>query len=100
MRVVYIHARPHGHPLHDKYGKSVASETIFRDFKIRWHDLHVSSFKRYLSWIFCAFSFPKKNLYDVFYSDGLVYFLVIMRKFGLIKKRQKLIGLIDDETLY
>ena len=100
MQVVYIHARPHGHPLHDKYGKSVATDTIFRDFKIRWHDVEVSAVKRYLSWIICAFSFPKKKSYDVFYSDGLVYFLVIMRKLCLIKKTQKIIGLIDDETLY
>jgi glycosyltransferase involved in cell wall biosynthesis len=100
MKVIYIHARPQGHPLHHKYGMSVACADIFRDFKIRWHDVNVPAWKRYLSWIVCAFAFPGKRKYDVFYSDGLVYFLVIMRKIRLISKRQKLIGLIDDETLY
>lgn len=100
MKIIYIHARPHGHPLHNEYGKSVASESIYRDFKIRWHDIKSFALSRYLSWVVCAFSFPNKKGYDVFYSDGLVYFLVIMRKLKLINKNQKIIGLLDDETLY
>jgi glycosyltransferase involved in cell wall biosynthesis len=100
--IAYIHARPHGHPLHERYAKSINPTTYhYIDFLIRWHDIRTTRIKRYLSWILCAIFFPSKKKYRIFYSDGMVHFLIIMKVFRLIKpSEQKLVSLQGDETLY
>lgn len=99
-KVAYIHARPHGHPIHEAYANSLQPDRYFIDFILRWHDKQRLAIVRYMSWIFCALFFPNKKKYDVFYADGPVHFLAIMKFLGLIGKNQKLIFLLADETLY
>jgi glycosyltransferase involved in cell wall biosynthesis len=100
IKTAYIHARPFGHPIHKAFAESLNPENYFIDFILRWHDKNSFPLKRYLSWILCALFFPEKKKYNVFYTDGLVYFPVLMKILGLIDKNQKVIGLMDDETLY
>lgn len=100
-QVIYIHARPQGHPTHKKYGDTVASDSIFYDYLVRWHDKECSTIRKVISWFGCALFFKNKRKYGVFYTDGITYFPVIMKKLGLINSsRQKLISLQGDEMLY
>lgn len=98
--IAYIHARPQGHPIHEAYANSLQPDRYFIDFALRWHDVQRPAIVRYLSWFLCALLFPNKRKYDVFYADGPVHFLAIMRFLGLISKRQKIVYLMADETLY
>ena len=101
LKVAYIEGRPHGHPTHSAYANSVHSTFHHLDFKLRYHDVpNASRFKRYLSWIICAFTFPKRKSYDVFLSEEAYFMLGLMKKIGLISKKQKLIAIMGTHTLY
>jgi glycosyltransferase involved in cell wall biosynthesis len=95
-----IHGRPSGHPLHKKYGESISAEFIPVDFILRWHDNNSSSIRKYLSWFLCAVFFPNKKKYDVFLCEGPHLMVALMKCLSIIKKHQKVILLLGDETLY
>lgn len=100
-KVAYVEGRPSSHPTHAAYAQSVNSAFHFVDFNLRYHDKpKASALKRYLSWFVCAFTFPKRRSYDVFLSEEAYFMLGIMRKFGLISKKQKLIAIMGSHTLY
>ncbi len=100
-KVAYVEGRPLSHPTHAAYAQSVNSKFHFVDFNLRYHDKPDSSaFKRYLSWFVCAFTFPGRRSYDVFLSEEAYFMLGIMKKFGLISKKQKLIAIMGSHTLY
>lgn len=101
LRTVFVHGRPSGHPIHDKYAKLVNADFCFSDHKLRWNDIeNVSKIKRTLSWIVCAFAFPNKKSYNIFFSEGVRESLVIMKWLKLFRKDQKLIALMANENLY
>jgi glycosyltransferase involved in cell wall biosynthesis len=99
-KVAFIHGRPTPHPIHTKIGKAVNSDFFYVDFKLRWHDRNTNPFKRYLSWFYCAVSFPRKSKYNVFFSEGLHIPPVIMKVLKLIRKDQKIVALLANEVLY
>ena len=39
IKTAYIEGRPHSHPTHDAYAKSVNSTFHFVDVKLRYHDV-------------------------------------------------------------
>ena len=98
-KVLYLHGRPAPHKLHGRFAKSVGSEFEFVDFKLRWQDKNRSRLYIILSWIVCAFAYPRKK-YDYFLIDNLHMAPILMKKLGLIKKRQKLIVHMGSHTLY
>lgn len=101
IKTAYIEGRPHSHPTHAAYAKSVDSIFHFVDFKLRYHDiLNSSAIKRYMSWLVCALFFPKRNSYDVFLSEEAYFMLGLMKKLGLMSKRQKLFAIMGSHTLY
>ncbi len=98
--VVFIHGRPAAHPLHFFLARSVHADFQFVDFMLRWHDRNCSRLRRYLSWLLCAFFFPRKGKYDVFLSEGPHFLPVIMKRLGLLAKGQKIAALMGNETLF
>lgn len=101
IKTAYIHARPQGHPTHKMYADSLNPDQFYYDYLIRWHDKKAGVLKKLLSWVACALFFPGKKKYQVFYSDGITYFPVLLKKLFLInRKSQKLIALQGDETLF
>jgi len=101
IKTAYIEGRPHGHPLHTAYASSVGSVFHHVDFKLRYHDVPgASALRRYMSWLLCAFTFPKRGSYDVFLSEEAYFMVGLMRKLGLISKKQKLIAIMGSHTLY
>ncbi len=99
-KVAYIHGRPAAHPMHVKFAKSVDADFHFVDFKMRWQDKNKSVLYRAVSWIVCAFSFPSKKKYDIFLVDNLHFFPVLMKVFGLLGKKQKIVVHLGSHTLY
>jgi glycosyltransferase involved in cell wall biosynthesis len=101
IKVVYVHGRPSGHPIHDEYARLLHSDFCFTDHKIRWHDVkNVSKFRRLLSWIVCAFTFPNRKKYTVFFTEGVRESVLFLKLFRLITRNQKVIALVASESLY
>ncbi len=99
--VAYIHGRPTGHPIHQAYAKSINADFYPVDFYLRWHDRPNSNrFRRYLSWLLCAFFFPNKKSYAIFFTECIRFPVIIMRWLGLLYREQRIIALMANEALY
>ncbi|MCF6296766.1 MAG: glycosyltransferase family 4 protein [Flavobacteriaceae bacterium] len=100
-KIAFIHGRPYGHPTHAEYARSVHAIFLHEDKYLRWQDLpKASKIKRYTSWFLNAFLFPQRKEYDIFLTECIRIPQLIMKKFGLINKKQKLVALMGDESLY
>lgn len=97
--ILYLHGRPAPHPLHGRFADSVEADFQYVDFKVRWQDKPTNPIKMILSWIVCAFSYPKKK-YTYFLVDNLHMAPVLMKKLGLLRKNQKIIAHLGSHTLY
>lgn len=101
VKVVFIHGRPSGHPIHMEYAKLLNSDFHFEDYYLPWLDNEkAGKLRRYISWVINAFFFPNKKKYDVFFCECLRVPPFIMKKIGLMKSHQKLVALMADESLY
>lgn len=98
--IAYIHGRPSAHPMHAAFAKSVGAKFHYVDFKMRWQDQERSVLYRMLSWIVCAFIFPDKKKYKMFLVDNLHFMPVLMKMFGLLSKKQKIVAHMGSHTLY
>ena len=99
-KIAFIHGRP-GNPVHIKYATSTNADLFPVDFYLRWHDKpNSTAFRRYLSWLLCALFFPNKKKYTIFYTECVRFPVVLMRWLGLLSKKQKIVALLDDETMY
>lgn len=100
-KVVYIHGRPNGHPLHDAYARALDADFVPVDFILPWHENpNPSKIRKYFSWILCAFFFPKKRAYSIFFTESIREPILIMKLLGLMNSNQKLIPLMANETLF
>ena len=99
-KIAFIHGRPGPHPMHGKFAKSINADFYFADFRMRWLDKSSSSLYRLVSWIVCAFTFPNKKKYDIFFVDGLFFFPIIMKMLFLLNKKQKIVVNLGSHTLY
>ncbi|HLP12583.1 MAG TPA: glycosyltransferase family 4 protein [Flavobacteriales bacterium] len=97
---IFIHGRPSGHPLHMKYGASVDAEFVFVDHILRWHDKGSGKTRKYTSWLLSSAFLPRKRSYSLIISEGPHFMVGMLRWLRLIRKKQKLIALLDNETLY
>lgn len=98
-KVLYIEGRPHGHPLHRKFGQRIHSTFIHVDFILRWHDRDSSAFRRYLSWLLCAVFLPRKR-FDVIFSEGPHFIVGLQKWMHLLPRKKRTVALLDNETLY
>ncbi len=100
-KVAYIHGRPQSHPMQMKCAEALQADFYPVDFKIRWHDRpEAGKFRKYFSWVVCAFTFPEVKKYDVFLAGGLHATMPLMRLFGVIKGKQKIVVHLGDHSLY
>lgn len=101
LRIAFIHGRPHGHPIHALYAKALQADFFFEDRLLRWHDMSdVSKARRYLSWLLNACFFPNKGSYTVFLTEGIRIPQFLMKIVGSLRKDQKIVTLLADESLY
>jgi glycosyltransferase involved in cell wall biosynthesis len=68
------------------------------DFLLRWYDVRASRLRRCASWCLCALCFPRRGSYDVFLTDGLQFPPLLMRRLGLLRRGQRVVALVADET--
>jgi glycosyltransferase involved in cell wall biosynthesis len=99
-RVVFLHGRPGPHPFHRILADSVDADLRFVDPVLPWHDRECSSTRRYLSSLLCAAWFPGRGDFDLFLTEGAHAPPVLMRRMGLLRSDQKIVALMDNETLY
>jgi len=100
MNVAFIHGRPSPHPFHEALARSVGAELMVVDPILRWNGLEVSPLRRYMSWLLCGLSFPKRNSYDLFMTEGGHATPIVMRMLGLLNDRQRTAALMANETFY
>lgn len=100
QNVAFIHGRPAPHPMHQAFADSINASSIFVDYKIRWHDIPASPFRRYVSFFVCAFLFPKREQYKFFLSEGFHFMPMLMRFLLLLRRKQKVVYFMDDEGLF
>src|SRR5438105_11033632 len=100
LQTVFVHSRAGPNLSHGAYARSVGATFLPVDFLLPWEDRPSSRLRRYLSWVLCATRFPRRRSYDVFLTDGPQFPVVLMRKLGLIRGRQRLVAIMGDETLY
>ena len=79
---------------------SLKADYQYVDHRLRWHDVPTPIWKKYLSWIVCAVTFPERKKYDLFLSSGQHYMPILMKKFGLLRKNQKVVCYQGNETLF
>ena len=87
--------------MHAAYAKSVDADFFHEDKYLRWQDRpHSSKLKRYTSWVINALFFPNKSLFNIFLTESIRIPQYLMKKFWMMRKDQKLVAIICDETLY
>ena len=99
-KVAYITSRGGTVPIRKLYMDSVGADYQFVDHKLRWHDVHTFAWKKYLSWIVCAATFPGRDNYDIFISSGQHYMPILMKWMRLLGKEQKVVCYQGNETLF
>lgn len=99
LRVAYFEGRPHGHPTHSLYAKSIGAVFYHFDLYLRYHDLKHNRIKMTFSWLLTTFLFPKKK-YDVFFSQEPYPPIALIKSMRLVNKKKKIISLIATHTLF
>jgi len=99
-RTAFIYGRPGPHPLNRSFASGLAADFVPLDFLLRWYDVPTGRARKYLSWLLCAALFPRRRSYDVFLSDGIQFLPAIMKRLGLVRRRQKVAALVAGETLF
>ena len=100
INVVHTRNRSSIHYNRLLYARSVQSDFVYVDFKLRWHDVPSPPWKRYLSWVVCGLTFPNRKKYDLFISSGPQFPIVFLKLFRRIARKQKIVCYLGSETLY
>lgn len=98
-RILFLHGRPSGHPMHQAFGESVGAIRGVVDPVLRWQDKSRMAVIRYASWFVSALYYAKPPGYDMVISESLHFPPVIMRHLRLPSGRRT-VALMSDETLY
>lgn len=100
-RIIYIHGRPSGHPIHDAYAKSIDAKFLAEDYILPWlQENDQRKIIRYTSWILCALFFPSKLKNNVLFCEGMRVPPLLVKKLFFFNQKQQLIALMADESLY
>ncbi len=98
-KIAYLHGRLGPHIMHGRLAKSLnATFHIIDEYK-KWNDGVYSKVYIIYAWIYNAFAFKKPRLYDFYLVSGPHFSPILMKIFRL-KKSQKLIVHLGDETMY
>ena len=98
-RIAYIHGRFGPHIMHGRLAKSVGGEFNMVDKYKIWNDGDRSKLYLIYAWIYNAFAFKKPSQFDLFLVSG-PHFSPIIMKFFRLKKKQKVVVHLGDETMY
>ena len=99
LKIAYIHGRFGPHIMHGRLAKSVGAEFFMVDQHKKWNDGQHSKFFLIYAWIYNALAFKESSKYDIFLVSGS-HFSPFIMKFLRLKKRQKIVAHLGDETMY
>lgn len=98
-KVAYFEGRPHGHPTHSLYAKSVGATFFHFDKYLRYHDISTNKFRTVISWLLTTFLFPKRK-YDIILTEEPYLSVALMKTFRLLKNKKKIVSQLGTHTLY
>jgi glycosyltransferase involved in cell wall biosynthesis len=101
LRAVYVHARPGPHPNRLKLLPAIRASFIPVDFRIPWtHDPAPSRIRKTASLLACSIAFPERHAWDLIIGDGPQHLPVVMKRLGLLQRRQKILPYLAGEFAY
>ena len=98
-KIAYLHGRFGPHIMHGRLAKSLNAEFQIIDSYKRWNDGSRSKLYLLYAWLYNAFAFKAPKQYSHFLVSG-PHFSPIIMKFFRLKRNQKLIVHLGDETMY
>lgn len=99
QRIAYLHGRFGPHVMHGRLAKSLGSEFQKIDHYKEWNSGERSKLYLLYAWCYNAFAFKNPIVYSHFLVSGPHISPIIM-KFFRLKRNQKLIAHLGDETMY
>jgi len=101
LRAVYVHGRPAPHPNRLELLPVIGAELLPVDFRIPWAHLERPPFfRKLLSLLACAVSFPHRRRWDLIIGDGPQHLPVVMKALGLLRRNQKTLPYLAGEFPY
>jgi glycosyltransferase involved in cell wall biosynthesis len=101
LRAIYVYGRPAPHPNRLKLLPSIRASFIPADFKIPWaHDPAPSRIRKMASLVSCSLAFPERHQWDLIIGDGPQHLPVVMKRLGLLQRRQKILPYLAGEFAY
>lgn len=98
-KIAYLHGRFGPHIMHGRLAKSLKAEFHVIDKYKKWNAGNPSKLYLVYAWIFNALAFKKPKQFNFFLVSG-PHFSPIIMKFFRLRKDQKLIVHLGDETMY
>lgn len=99
FKIAYLHGRFGPHVMHGRLAKSLKAEFQIIDKYKKWNEGTPSKPYLLYAWFFNAFAFKNPKQFNFFLVSG-PHFSPIIMKFFRLKKNQKLIVHLGDETMY
>lgn len=100
-KIAFIHGRPGPHKTHAAFADSVNADFIYVDRLLRYHDLeNAGKVRRYASWLVNSVFFENVKKYDLILSEGMHLPPVLMKKLRVLRRDQKIAGMMGDEFLF
>jgi glycosyltransferase involved in cell wall biosynthesis len=101
LRAVYVYGRPAPHPNRLKLLPAIRASFIPADFRIPWaHDPGSSRIRKMASLVSCSLAFPERHQWDLIIGDGPQHLPVVMKRLGLLHRRQKILPYLAGEFAY
>lgn len=101
VKVAYVHGRPAPHPNRLRLLPAIGAELIPVDFKLPWAHLAAPPrWRKYLSLVVCAATFPERRRWDLLVGDGPQHLPVLMKALRLLGPNQKAVPYLAGEFPY
>lgn len=99
FKIAYLHGRLGPHIMHGRLAKSVKAEFQKIDHYKVWNDGEYNRLYIIYAWIYNALKFESPSKYHIYLVSGPHFSPILMKMFRL-KKTQKVIVHLGDETMY
>jgi glycosyltransferase involved in cell wall biosynthesis len=101
LRAVYVHGRPAPHPNRLRLLPAIGASLVPVDFSIPWaHAADPSAMRKAASLVWCSLTFPDRRGWDLIIGDGPQHLPVVMKRLGLLHRRQKILPYLAGEFAY
>ena len=101
-KILYIHGRPSGHPIHDDYANIIKAEFLPEDYMIPYLEKYEQyTLVKYISFFFNAiFLGVKCRNIDIILTECVRFPVMLSYMMGILPSNLKKVALFADESLY